>query len=45
LAGLNAATFDVSLVDDAEAIKNKDKVEIFPVGKKTKTIDDSPHEI
>ena len=44
-AGLNAATFDVSNVNPEDAIKLKDKVEILPVGKKTKTIDDSPHEI
>ena len=45
LAGLNAATFNVSLVDGLEANRFKDKVEIYPVGKKTKTIDDSPREI
>ena len=42
---LNAATFNVSLVDDLEPNRFKDKVEIYPVGKKTKTIDDSPREI
>ena len=45
VAGLNAATFDVSNVNPEDVIKIKDKVEILPVGKKTKTIDDSPHEI
>ena len=45
VAGLNAATFDVSNVNPRDANKVKDKVEILPVGKKTKTIDDSPHEI
>lgn len=45
LAGLNAASFDVACVDPIEANLLKEKVEIFPVGKKAKTIDDSPHEI
>jgi len=45
IAGLNAATFDVSSVNLEDVIKFKDKVEILPVGKKTKTIDDSPREI
>jgi tagatose 6-phosphate kinase len=45
VAGLNAATFDVANVNPEDVIKLKDKVEILPVGKKTKTIDDSPHEI
>ncbi len=45
IAGLNAATFDVSNVSLEDVIKFKDRVEILPVGKKTKTIDDSPHEI
>ncbi len=45
IAGLNAATFDVSNVSLEDVIKFKDKVEILPVGKKTKTIDDSPREI
>ena len=45
IAGLNAATFDVSNISLEEVEKFKDKVEIFPVGKKTKTIDDSPREI
>ena len=45
VAGLNAATFDVSNVNPEDVIKLIDKVEILPVGKKTKTIDDSPHEI
>jgi len=44
-AGLNAATFDVSSVNVKDVKSFKDKVEILPVGKKTKTIDDSPHEI
>lgn len=44
-AGLNAATFDVSNVSLEEVEKFKDKVEVLPVGKKTKTIDDSPREI
>ncbi len=45
LAALNAASFDVASVDPKEAELIKDKVEIFSVGKKAKTIDDSPHEI
>lgn len=45
IAGLNAASFDVSNVILEDAIKIKNKVEILPVGKKTKTIDDSPREI
>jgi 1-phosphofructokinase family hexose kinase len=45
VAGLNAATFDVSNVSLEDVIKFKDKVEILPVGKKTKTINDSPREI
>jgi 1-phosphofructokinase family hexose kinase len=45
LASLNAATFDVSSVELNEAELFKNNVEIYPVGKKTKTIDDSPHEI
>lgn len=45
VAGLNAATFEVSGVILEDVIKFKDKVEVLPVGKKTKTIDDSPHEI
>jgi 1-phosphofructokinase family hexose kinase len=45
VAGMNAASFDVSSVIPEEAIKLKDKVEVLPVGKKTKIIDDSPHEI
>jgi 1-phosphofructokinase family hexose kinase len=45
IAGLNAATFDVSSVNIEDVIKIKDKVEVLPVGKKTKTIDDSPREI
>ena len=45
IAGLNAFTFDVSNVSLEDVIKFKDKVEILPVGKKTKTIDDSPREI
>ena len=45
VAGLNAASFDVSSVILEDAIKLKDKVEVLPVGKKTKTIDDSPREI
>ncbi len=44
-AGLNAASFDVSNVNKEDAISFKDKLEILPVGKKTKTIDDSPREI
>lgn len=44
-AALNAATFDVSNVNIEDVIKIKDKVEVLPVGKKTKTIDDSPREI
>lgn len=45
LAGLNAASFEVASVNPNEAELIKEKVEIFPIGKKTKTIDDSPHEI
>lgn len=45
IAGLNAASFSIADVDLNEVIKLKDKVEVLPVGKKTKTIDDSPHEI
>ncbi|MDP2363104.1 MAG: PfkB family carbohydrate kinase, partial [Ignavibacteria bacterium] len=45
VAGLNAASFDVSSVNTEDAIKLKNKVEVLPVGKKTKTIDDSPREI
>ena len=45
IAGLNAVTFEVSNVSLEDVIKFKDKVEILPVGKKTKTIDDSPREI
>lgn len=45
VAGLNAATFNVSNVNLEDVENYKDKVEIFPVGKKTKTIDDSPREI
>jgi 1-phosphofructokinase family hexose kinase len=44
-AALNAATFDVSSVNIEDVIKIKNKVEILPVGKKAKTIDDSPREI
>ncbi len=44
-AGLNAATFNVSDVNKEDALLFKDKIEVLPVGKKTKTIDDSPHEI
>ena len=45
IAGLNAATFEVASVNLEDVIKFKDKIEVLPVGKKTKTIDDSPHEI
>ncbi len=45
LAGLNAASFNVSSVIPEDAIKLKDKVEVLSVGNKTKTIDDSPREI
>lgn len=45
IAGLNAATFDVSSVNLQDVIKFKEKIEILPVGKKAKTIDDSPREI
>lgn len=45
IAGLNAKTFEVANVCTEDAIKFKDKVEVLPVGKKTKTIDDSPREI
>ena len=45
LAGINAASFEVASVSPNEAELIKEKVEIFPIGKKAKTIDDSPHEI
>ena len=45
IAGLNAITFNVACVNLEDAVKIKDKVEVLPVGKKTKTIDDSPREI
>ena len=45
VAALNAESFEVANVEINDAIKIKDKVEVLPVGKKTKTIDDSPHEI
>jgi 1-phosphofructokinase family hexose kinase len=45
IAGLNAASFNVSNVNLEDVLIFKDKVEILPVGKKAKTIDDSPHEI
>lgn len=45
IAGLNAATFEISSVHFKDAIKVKEKIEVLPVGKKTKTIDDSPREI
>lgn len=44
-AGLNAVSFDVSDVSKEDVMSFKDIVEILPVGKKTKTIDDSPREI
>ncbi len=45
LAGCNAESFDVCRVPIDDAIKLKDEVKIFPIGKKIKLIDDSPHEI
>jgi len=45
LAGLNAASFNVATVNSEEANLLKEKVEVISVGKKAKTIDDSPHEI
>ena len=45
VAGLNAESFEVANIDLEEVKKIKDSVEVTPVGKKTKTIDDSPREI
>lgn len=45
LAGCNAESFDVCRVPIDDAVKSKDEVKIFPIGKKIKLIDDSPHEI
>lgn len=45
LAGCNAESFDVCNVSLEDAVKQKERVKIFPVGKKIKLIDDSPHEI
>lgn len=45
LAGINASKFSVADVGMKEIQDRKDEVQIYPVGKKTKTIDDSPHEI
>ncbi len=44
-AGLNAESFEVANINLEDANKLKDSVEVTPVGKKTKTIDDSPREI
>lgn len=45
VAGLNAASFETASVNLMDAVNLKEKVEIIPIGKKTKTIDDSPREI
>lgn len=45
VAGLNATSFDTSSVDPEDSIKLLDKIEVLPVGKKTKIIDVSPREI
>jgi len=45
LAGINASKFSVAEVDIEEIMEKKDQVQLYPVGKRTKTIDDSPHEI
>lgn len=45
LAGCNANRFDVCNVGIDEALKVKEDIKIFPIGKKIKLIDDSPHEI
>jgi tagatose 6-phosphate kinase len=45
LSGRNAESFDVCRVKPEDVIELQDNVEIFPIGKKIKLIDDSPHEI
>lgn len=45
LAASNAESFDVCNVKLENARKYLDRVAIFPIGKKVKLIDDSPHEI
>src|SRR5574338_131764 len=45
VAGLNAESFEVACITLEDANKIKNCVEVAPVGKKTKTIDDSPREI
>src|SRR5690606_24786299 len=42
LAGINASKFSVAEVDIEEIMEKKDQVQLYPVGKRTKTIDDSP---
>lgn len=45
LAGINASKLSVAEVEMDEIAAIKEQVQIYPVGKRTKTIDDSPHEI
>jgi len=45
IAGLNAATYEVSRIKLDDAIRTEDNVKVFPIGKKIKLIDDSPGEI
>jgi len=45
LAGINASKFNVAEVEPDEIYNYKESVQINPVGKKAKIIDDSPHEI
>lgn len=44
-ASLNAGSFNVAEVSFDDALTMKDNVTVYPVGKKMKIIDDSPHEI
>lgn len=44
-AGINASMFNVANVDPKQADIFKSNVKTIPIGKKTKTIDDSPREI
>lgn len=45
LAASNAKSFDVCMVKYEDAENLQDEVQISPIGKKIKLIDDSPHEI
>lgn len=45
LAGINASKFNVAEVEPDEIYNYKESVQVNPVGKKAKIIDDSPHEI